>query len=135
MALIGTAIERKTMASRTRASPTITRPNGSSALLRRSETSIATAVCPVTRMSATLSSLSSAGARARICWTSAAVRGSLCDHSGTTRTRPRSPVGLGVCFVIATTPGNVAMSSARSLTVPLGSVLVITSAVTSSGAL
>ena len=86
-------------------------------------------------MSEIFSLASQPGAWARILPTSSVVRASLCDHCGTTRIRPRSAVWLGVCLVMATTPGILAMSSARSETVPLGSVLVMMSAVTSSGAL
>ena len=46
-----------------------------------------------------------------------------------------SPPSLGVAWVTATTPGSLAMALPRSVTVPFGSVLVITSAVTESGAL
>ena len=48
VALIGTAIERNTMVSSTSDRPTTTIPNGSSAPPSRSETSMATAVKPVT---------------------------------------------------------------------------------------
>ena len=48
MALSGTATERKTMVSSTRDRPTTRMPNGSSAPPSRSETSMATAVKPVT---------------------------------------------------------------------------------------
>ncbi len=44
VALIGTAIERNTIASSTSDSPTTRIPNGSRALPSRSDTSIATAV-------------------------------------------------------------------------------------------
>ncbi len=49
--------------------------------------------------------------------------------------RAVSPPSLGVAWVIATTPGILPMALPRLLTVPFGSVLVITSAVTESGAL
>ena len=48
MALIGTAIERNTMVSSSSESPTTKMPKGSSASPSRSETSMATAVKPVT---------------------------------------------------------------------------------------
>ena len=48
MALIGTAIERNTMVSRSSERPTTRIPKGSSAWPSRSETSMATAVKPVT---------------------------------------------------------------------------------------
>ena len=48
MALSGTATERKTMVSSTSDSPTTSTPKGSRAPPSRSETSMATAVKPVT---------------------------------------------------------------------------------------
>ena len=132
---MGTAIDRKTMASRISDSPTTTMPNGTSAALSWSETSIATAVCPVTRMSVTLSCCSHVDSCARRRWTRSAVCGSLCPHCGTIRTSPRSAVVLGVCLVTARTPGIAEMSLAIVCTVPLGSVLVMMFAVTSSGLL
>src|SRR4051812_48755042 len=61
-ALIGTTIERNLIASRIRASPTTRAANGTSDELSRSETSMPTAVGPVTETAAALV-VANAGAR------------------------------------------------------------------------
>ncbi|AOW85990.1 hypothetical protein BC342_05040 [Streptomyces olivaceus] len=84
-ALRGTTIERKTSSNSSRARPTTITANGSSESLRRSETSIAAAVEPVTRTSESVRS-ARAGVAARMSRTSPTVSSARGPALGTTVT-------------------------------------------------
>ncbi len=132
--MIGTAIDRNTMVRITSDSPTTRIPKGSSAPPSRSDTSICTAVAPVTARSTWYVS--------RKCWcfarmsaTSWAVVGESGAVVGMTWMMPVSAVAFGVATGTAATPGIAAISSPIFVIRPTGSVLDTIEPVTMSGPL
>ncbi len=134
MALIGTAMERNTMVSRIRESPTTTKANGSSALPSLSDTSMPTAVKPVTDRSTPYSSRKWSCSE-RISRTRASVSAEVGPPSGTTWMMPVSAVSFGVASGTSATPGRSAISSPTWSMSATGSVLVTIEPVTMSGPL
>ncbi len=131
-AVTGTRIERKTSSSSTIASVTTTRPNGSSASCSRCETSICTAVAPVTEMGVPWAA-SISGAAARIARTSSAVAWSVGPVSAITWMIAVSAVSSGKALPMRSTPGIARRSAEMSSRTPRMSVTWVMSAITTSG--
>ncbi len=131
---MGTHTERKTMASRISESPTTSTPKGSSASPSRCDTSMPTAVNPVTARLTPYSS-SQASWCARSSATSSDVLSACGPSSGTTWMMPVSAFWFGVASGTSCTPGMPRTSSARSSISPTGSSLVMIDPVSRSGPL
>lgn len=109
-------------------------PNGISALPSWADTSMPTAVIPVTAVRVPYMSR-----KCRSWPRSRATSSSVCGESGAvagmTWMIPVSPLGFGVASGTDATPGSCRISAAIRLTRPTGSVLVMMSAVTINGPL
>ena len=122
------------MVSRISDRPTTTKANGSSASPSLSDTSMPTAVKPVTERSTPYSSRKWSCC-ARISRTRSSVAADVGPPSGTTWMMPVSAVWFGVDSGTSATPGSSAISSPRSFMSATGSVLVTMEPVTISGPL